>query len=70
MKKGDHVAWQWGNGVAEGVVEEVCTERTEIQSRNKKITRNGSSDNPALIINHASGNKVLKLASEVTKTQL
>jgi hypothetical protein len=68
MKKNDLVAWTWGNGIAEGVVTEVSTERTEIYSKGKKIVRNGTADNPALIIKHKSGNLVLKLQSEVQKS--
>jgi hypothetical protein len=68
FKTNDHVAWKWGNGLAQGVVTAVRLERTEITSKGKKITRNGTSDNPALVIEHKSGNLVLKLASEVQKT--
>lgn len=68
MKKGDYVAWKWANGIAEGRVKAVHHERTEITSNGKQITRNGSNDNPALIIEHKSGNDVLKLTSEVQKT--
>lgn len=68
IKVGDHVAWQWANGLAQGVVSGVHHERVQITSKGKHITRNGSADNPALIIEHSSGNKVLKLQSEVQKT--
>lgn len=68
MKANDTVAWTWGNGLAEGVIKEVRTERTEITSKGKKISRNGTPGNPALIISHKSGNDVLKLQSEVQKT--
>lgn len=68
MKVNDMVAWNWGNGLAEGVVKEVRPERTEITSKGKKISRNGTPDNPALIIKHKSGNDVLKLQSEVQQT--
>lgn len=64
----DSVAWQWGNGLAEGTITEIRPERTEITSNGKKIARNGTPDNPALIIKHKSGNPVLKLQSEVQKT--
>lgn len=67
IKTGDAVAWKWGFSVAEGIVAEVCPERTEISSKGKKIVRNGTPENPALIINHASGNPVLKLQSEVQR---
>ena len=68
MKKGDHIAWKWGNGLAQGEVISVHYEPTSIESKGKVIKRNGTKDNPALVIKHASGNNVLKLASEVQKT--
>lgn len=63
------MAWKWGNGIAQGVVKAVSHERLEIISKGKKIVRNGSPDNPALIIDHDSGNTVLKLTSEVQTTE-
>lgn len=68
MKTGDSVAWQWGNGLAEGMIKSVHMEPKTITSKGKSIKRNGSEDNPALVIEHRSGNDVLKLASEVQKT--
>lgn len=68
MKPGDYVAWKWGNGLAEGQIKSIHTEPTTIISKGKPIKRNGSSDNPALVITHQSGNDVLKLSSEVQKT--
>ena len=68
MKAGDDVAWRWGNGLAEGRVMSVHHEPTTIQSKGKTIKRNGTADNPALIIEHTSGNNVLKRSSEVQKT--
>jgi hypothetical protein len=69
MKPGDYVAWKWGNGLAEGVVKSVHAEPTETVSKGTHVKRNGSVDNPAIIIEHKSGNDVLKLASEVQNTQ-
>ena len=69
MNIGDHVAWQWANGVAQGIVRDIRTERVEVMSKGKKIVRNGTIDNPALIIDHASGNPVVKLTSEVQPTE-
>jgi hypothetical protein len=68
MKQGDTVAWRWGAGLAEGVIQAIEPSRTEIESKGKRIVRNGTPDNPALIIRHTSGTLVLKLASEVQKT--
>lgn len=68
LQVGDHVAWRWGFGVAEGVVSEVLPEKTTIQSKGKFITRNGTPENLAIIITHKSGNPVLKLQSELIKS--
>ena len=68
MKSGDHIAWKYASGLAEGVVKSVHTEPIEITSKGKHIKRNGTTDNPALVIEHKSGNDVLKLESEVQKT--
>lgn len=67
IKPGDYVVWKWAGSIAHGEVLEVRTERTEIDSRGKRIVRNGSTENPAVIILHKSGNEVLKLASELEK---
>ena len=68
IKADDYVAWKWGFGIAEGTVASVHPEPTTISSKGKLIKRNGSVDNPALIIKHKSGNDVIKLCSEVQKT--
>lgn len=68
MDVGDTVAWIWTSGIAEGTVVEVHYRRTEITSKGKRIARNGTADNPAVVINHKSGNLVLKLQSEIQKT--
>lgn len=63
--KGDNVTWNWGNGTAEGTVEKVSRDKTTIQSDGSEITRNGSSDDPAIVIKQDDGTKVIKLASEL-----
>ncbi len=68
FQPGDSVAWRWANGVAEGTVISVNSERTEIESKGKRIVRNGTAENPAVIIKHSSGTQVLKRASELQKT--
>ena len=68
LKKGDPVAWQWVNGLAQGTVKSVHHEPMTIVSKGKHIKRNGSLDNPAIVISHASGNDVLKLQSEIQHT--
>lgn len=69
MKPGDYVAWKWGNGLAQGKVMSVHDEPITITSKGKQVKRNGSPDNPAIVIEHASGNDVLKLSSEIQKTE-
>jgi hypothetical protein len=69
MKPGDYVAWKWGYGLAEGKVKSIHYEPTTIVSKGKLIKRNGTVDNPAVIIEHKSGNEVLKLRSEVQGTE-
>lgn len=64
---GDEVGWQWGSGLASGVVESINETKTQIESKGSVITRNGSKSDPALVIKHKSGNDVLKLAHEVQK---
>lgn len=62
---GDTVYWKWLKGFAEGEVLDIKPERIEIVSKTKLITRNGTKDNPAVIILHDNGNEVLKLTSEL-----
>lgn len=64
--KGSSVSWKWGNGTADGTVEKVSHETTEIQSKGETITRNGTKDNPAIVIKQDDGTKVIKLASELS----
>ena len=63
--KNDKVKWEWGSGTASGTVETVSFTTTHIQSKGSKITRNGTEDDPAVIIKQDDGTKVLKLASEL-----
>lgn len=65
IKPGNEVGWQWGSSITTGTVVSLHPERTEIISKGSLIVRNGTSENPAVIINHKSGNQVLKLSSEL-----
>lgn len=62
---GDVVSWPWYGRVISGTVKEISPEKTNVYSRGKVITRNGTPENPAVIIAHKSGNDVVKLASEL-----
>jgi hypothetical protein len=65
MKVKDHVGWKWSGGLATGVILEMRPERTEIESKGKRIVRNGTHDDAAVIIQHDNGTTVLKLAHEL-----
>ncbi|RYF29657.1 MAG: DUF2945 domain-containing protein [Chloroflexi bacterium] len=62
---GDSVIWSWGNGTASGTVEKVSHKKTEITSKGQTITRNGTDDDPAIVIKQDDGTKIIKLASEL-----
>ena len=62
---GSEVGWLWAGSLTTGVVKEVHATRHEIVSKGKHIVRNGTFDDPALVILHSKGSLVLKLAHEV-----
>ena len=65
-KKGQSVSWNYGRGTGTGKVARVSTGRTTITSNGKQIVRNGSPDNPAIVITQeGSRNRIVKLASEL-----
>ena len=66
--KGDKVSWEWGNGRGEGKVTETFTKKVTRTLKGSEITRNGSDDDPALLIEQDDGDEVLKLSSEVDKS--
>ena len=63
---GQTVYWNWYGKVIHGQVIEISYQKTFIESKGKLITRNGTKENPAIIISHKNGNNVIKLASELT----
>jgi hypothetical protein len=65
IKIGKTVQWKWLNGTAAGKVIAINFEKTQIESKGKLITRNGTKENPAILIEHKNGNPVLKLKSEL-----
>ncbi|CAN5879617.1 DUF2945 domain-containing protein [soil metagenome] len=65
--KGDTVSWEWGNGRGEGKVKETFSKKVTRTLKGSEITRNGSDDDPALLIEQEDGDEVLKLSSEVDK---
>jgi len=61
------VAWDWGNGTAEGKVRRVFREKVTRKIDGSEITRNGSDDDPAYLLEQDDGSEVLKLHSELRK---
>lgn len=65
ISKGTKVEWDWGQGTANGTVKDVFTESVTRSFKGTEVTRNGSQDIPALLIEQEDGDEVLKLSTEV-----
>lgn len=68
IRKGSKVTWKWGKGEASGKVKETYSEVVTRTIQGTSITRKGEKGNKALIIEQNDGTKVLKLESEVRKS--
>jgi hypothetical protein len=68
IRKGSTVSWKWGRSTAEGKVAEVHKDKVTRTSKGETITRNGSDDNPAYVIEQEDGTTVLKLRSELQES--
>ena len=68
IRKGTVVSWKWGSSKAEGKVTEVHHDKVSRTTKGEKITRDGSTDDPAYVIEQEDGTVVLKLASEVERS--
>lgn len=66
-RKGSTVSWSWGNGTGQGKVVEVHTSKVTRTLKGSEITRNGSDDCPAYLVETDGGAQVLKLESELDK---
>jgi lipopolysaccharide export system protein LptA len=67
-KKGSTVTWNYGTGTGTGTgtVTRVSTGRIEIKSGDATIVRNGSKENPAVVIKQVGKtNRIVKLSSEL-----
>ncbi len=65
MRKGTQVSWQWGTGHGEGQIVDVFHQKVTRKLQGTEVTRNGTQDNPAYLIEQTDGDQVLKLSSEV-----
>lgn len=69
IRKGTTVQWSWGPSSASGKVTEIHRTKVTRQTEGAQITRNGSRDNPAYVIEQEDGTTVLKLRSEVERAR-
>jgi hypothetical protein len=67
IRKGTEVQWSWGRSTASGKVTEVHHDKVTRTTKGEEITRNGTDDNPAYVIEQEDGTVVLKLHSEVSR---
>lgn len=67
IRAGTEVSWRWGSGTGNGKVTEVHHDSVTRTLKGSEITRNGSDDNPAYVIETDDGATVLKLRSEVER---
>ena len=65
IREGSNVRWKWSGSTAEGKVVEIHRSTITRTLGGSEITRNGSDDDPAYVIEQDDGAKVLKLRSEV-----
>lgn len=70
VKRGDLVSWKWAAGTASGTVVDVEPDTITVSSKGKKITRNGTPDNLAVVIENDQGARILKLESELHRGTL
>ena len=65
--EGDYVSWEWGDDRAYGTIQKRYTQKTTKTIKGNEVTRNGSDDDAAILIEQSDGDEVLKLESEVRK---
>lgn len=66
-RKGQSVRWKWASGHGEGTIAERFDEKVTRTIKGSEITRDGSKDDPAYLIEQEDGARVLKLGSELEK---
>ena len=65
ISQGTKVTWNWGQGTASGTVQKTYAKSITRSLKGTEVTRNGTKDDPALLIEQEDGDEVLKLSSEV-----
>lgn len=66
-QKNTKVQWDWGDGTAEGYIREVFREKITKKIKGTKVTRNGSDDDPAYLIEQQDGTKCLNCTRKFVK---
>jgi hypothetical protein len=69
MRKGTKVTWNWGKGEGSGKVKEIFKEKVTRTIKGSEITRNGTPEDPALLIVQDDGDEVIKLESELNHSK-
>jgi plastocyanin len=67
VKPGDKVSWQYAGNTAHGTVQAVSPKKTTKTIKGKKITRNGTPDDPAVTVKSDRGGVALHDAHELKK---
>ena len=68
IRQGTQVSWKWGSSTAKGKVAEVHHDKVTRTTKGEQVTRNGSGDDPAYVIEQEDGTVVLKLRSELQES--
>ena len=67
IRTGSSVSWDWGNGTAKGKVQSIYREKVTRKIKGSEVTRDGTQDNPAYLIEQEDGTEVLKLRDELNE---
>ncbi|GLZ40913.1 DUF2945 domain-containing protein [Actinokineospora sp. NBRC 105648] len=65
-RKGTGVKWKWGTGWASAKVVSAHEETVTRTLKGSEVTRHGSADDPAYVLEQDDGGHVLKLHSELS----
>jgi len=65
FRKGQKVTWTWGDATAHGKIDERFERRVSRTIKGTRVTRVGTAENPAYLIEQDDGGKVLKRGSEL-----
>jgi hypothetical protein len=65
FRKGQSIMWRWGTGKGHGKIVEAFERRVQRTIEGARISRNGSHENPAYLIETTDGKRVLKRGSEL-----